>query len=78
MSQVCPGTIIPQQCIGQDQELSHNCGNGDFRGFSGLDEGLILGFHIRIKADRDERGHVERMPQVRAATADEALAMPTT
>lgn len=69
-------TICFKQGVCDDDELSHDGGDGDFRGFSGGDELLIFGFQVRIEASSDEGGHVKRLTDVGSPSADEALAFP--
>ena len=63
-----------QECVGEDDELSHDGCDGDFGRLSGGDEGLILGFYVGVEADGDQCGHVEGLPEMGASGADEALA----
>ena len=60
--------------VGEDEELSHDGDEGDLRGFSGFDEGLVFGFDLRIEPDGAEGGHIERPPGAAPAAANGSFA----
>jgi hypothetical protein len=59
-SLICPRAILLDECICDDDELSHGGGDGDFGEFSVLAEVLVEGFDGGIDADGDDGSHVER------------------
>jgi hypothetical protein len=50
-----PAAIDLDQGVCGDDEFSHDGGDGDFGGFSGGDELLVLCFEVGIEAGGDER-----------------------
>ena len=71
-----PAAVSFEQGIGRDDHLSHDRGDGDFRGFSGGDQLLVFGLEIGVVASGDECQHVEGLPDVGTPSADEALTFP--
>lgn len=69
-----PAPVFSEQDVCKDSELAHDGGDGDLGRLSAGNEGLILGFHVRIESDCDQCWHIECLPQVSASGADEALA----
>jgi hypothetical protein len=66
-----PGSIGLEEGVCEDEELSHDCGQGDFCGLSDLDEVLVFGLHVRIESGGDERWHVKGLADVGAAASNE-------
>ncbi len=64
--------LISQQRIGEDDELSHDRCQGDLGRLSRPEQGLVLGFQIRIEAGRHQRRHIQRLTHMSATTADRA------
>ena len=62
--------------VGEDDELSHDGGDGLLRGLSGRDELFVLGFEVRIEAHGDESRHGEGLTHMPAPAVDEGLARP--
>jgi hypothetical protein len=64
--------FLPSRAIGlqegvcEDDKLSHDSGQGDFRWLSGFDEVRVFGLHVGIQAGGDEGGHVEGLADVGA------------
>ena len=71
-----PASICFEQGVCGDDELSHDGGDGDLGGFSCCDELLVFGLQVRVVASSDEGRHVESLPDIGSAAADEALAFP--
>jgi hypothetical protein len=69
-----PRSVCAQERIGEDDELSHDGGDGDLGGFPGGDEGLIFGFHVSVEACCNKSWHVECLAQDGTAAADMAAA----
>ncbi len=69
--------LFTQECVGEDNELSHNGCDGDFRSFSGFFELVVLGLEIGIEADGDERRHVEGLPDDGPSASDEGTSGPS-
>ena len=61
----------PLEGVCEDDEVWHDSGQGDFRGFSGVDEVCVFGLHVRIEASCDESWHVEGLADVGATAANE-------
>jgi hypothetical protein len=59
--------------VGEDDELSHEGGEGEFLSFAAIKETEVERFQDRIVAGGDERGHVEDRADLRAASEDVAL-----
>jgi hypothetical protein len=51
-----PFAIGFEKGVSEHDELPHDCGQGDFGGFSGVDELEVFGFQVGIEASSDERG----------------------
>ncbi len=66
--------MVSEQCVGEDDELSHDGGECGFGRLSGGCEGLIFVPHGLVEADSDQGWHVEGLTQMSPAAADEALA----
>jgi hypothetical protein len=66
-----PMAIGLQEGVCEEEELPHDCGQGDFCGLSDLDEVLVFGLQVRIKAGSDEGWHVEGLADVGAAASNE-------
>jgi hypothetical protein len=64
--------------VHQDDEFTHDGGERDFGGFARCPKALIELFELPIGACSDERGHVERAPDLSASAADTSPAMPLT
>ncbi len=73
-----PASVCFEQSVGGDDELSHDGSDGDFCGFSGPDELLVLGLEVWVEARCDEGWHVECLPYVGSPPSNEALAFPLT
>src|SRR6185312_17408708 len=63
-------TIVPDETIGQDEELSRDGDDGDLGGFAAGTHGAVLGSEARIAAAGDEPRHVKRGTHAGTATAD--------
>ena len=59
--------------VGEDDELSHESGEGEFFGFAAIEETEVEGSEDRVVAGGDERGHVKDRADLRAAAEDMAL-----
>lgn len=51
----------------EDDEFTHDGGEGDFLGLADFDQPIIEGFEDRVEAGRDHRSHVEHPARTRAA-----------
>ena len=60
--------------VEDDEELSGDCDEGDFWGFSGFDHGLIGGLEAGAGSSSSESGHVESVAHALSSTADMARA----
>jgi hypothetical protein len=60
-----------EESVCEDEEFSHDCGQGDFCGLSELDEVLVFGLHVRIESGSDEGWHVEGLADVGTAALNE-------
>jgi hypothetical protein len=54
-----PFAVIAREGVGEDDELSHDRGEGDLCGLSGFDHGVVFGFAIGIEFGGAEGWHVE-------------------
>src|ERR1700722_12963163 len=68
-------SLITDEGVGEDEELSHDRHDGDLGGFSGFDHGLVFGFEFRVASDGVEGGHVESLSGSWAPAADGSLSM---
>ena len=66
--------MVAQQGVGQDQQLSHDGGEGDLGRLTGGSERVVLGLQVGVEADGDQGRHVDGLAQAGASAADEALA----
>ena len=71
-----PETIGCEQGVDEDDELSHDGGDGDLGWFSGGDEAPIFGLQVRVEPHRNQRGHVEGLAKSRVTSVDEGAACP--
>src|ERR1700722_16459835 len=71
-----PSAIGLEQGVGEDDEFSHDRGQGDFGGFSGVKELGVLCFQIRIETSGDERSHIESLAQGGATATNEGASSP--
>jgi len=69
-----PKSVFLEQGIGQDDEFTHDGGEGEFGFFAGFDQALVEGAEFGIVAAGGERGPVEGAARAGAATLDVALA----
>src|SRR4051794_33165384 len=53
------GAVVAEECVGEDEELSHDGDDGDLGLFAGGAETVSEGGEGRIEASCDEGGHVE-------------------
>ena len=60
-----------QEGVCENDELSHDCGQGDLCPLSGFDEVSVFGLHVGVEACGDEGGHVERLTDFGAPAANE-------
>lgn len=67
-----PRPVGTEECVGEDDELSHDGCDGDLRGFSGSDHRFVFCLNVSIEAGRDESWHVESLAQDGATAADVA------
>jgi len=65
---------IFEEVIGEDDEPSHEHGEGDFLGLAGSDEAEVKRFQDGVMPGSDERGQIEDGAHLRAAAGDVALA----
>ena len=72
----CPFTAVSEQCVGEEEELSHDGGDGDFGGFASRFELLVFCLEFGIEAHCDERGHIERLSDIGSSAADEGATGP--
>ena len=63
-------SLVADEGVGEDEELSHDCDDGDFWGFTGRDHGLVFGLEFRVEADGAEGWHIEGASGSRASAAD--------
>lgn len=63
--------LFTQECVCQDNELSHDRGDGDFGWLSGFSQSVVFCLEIGIEAGGDECRHVERLPDDGPSTDDE-------
>jgi len=54
-----PFATLFEEGVGEDDELSHDGGDGDLGGFSGFDQLLVFRLHVDVQARGDEGRHVE-------------------
>ncbi len=73
---LAPFSLISDESVGENNEFSHDCGDGDLWWFPGCDKGVVFGLEVCIEPGCDEGGHVECLAQIGASTANEALALP--
>ena len=73
---VGPGSVVPEECVGEEQELAHEGGDGEFLGLTGVDHGLVFSGHLRVEAGCDECWHVESLPEHGASAPDGRAATP--
>lgn len=71
-----PISVIPDESICEDDELSHDSGYGDFCGFAGCSQAFVFCLEKLIKSGNDEGGHIERLPKRLPTTLDDAFALP--
>src|SRR5690606_19512893 len=69
------GPVCRDEGIGEDDELSHDGGEGEFSGFAPGDEAVVAGLEAGLVAGGGEGGHVEGVAWSHAATVDVALAL---
>src|ERR1700735_20154 len=65
-----PFSLITDEGVGEDEELSHDRHDGDLGGFSGFDHGFVFGLELRGQSDGVESGHVESLSGSGAPGAD--------
>ena len=65
-----------EECVSEDDELSHDGCDGHFCGLSGSQQGVVLGFEVFVEAGGDERRHIKRLPDDGAGAANEGAAGP--
>ena len=68
---------ISQESICEEEELSHDDGDGHLRRFSNRDEGLVYGLKVRVDAGGDQGGHIEGLARIGSANTDEGAAFPS-
>src|SRR5687768_12748684 len=68
-------SILGDEGVGEDEQFSHYCSDGDFGRFTVLSEPLVEELEVGVAAGGGERGHVEGLAQMRPSTADVAQAM---
>ncbi len=61
--------------VSEDEEFSHDGGDGDFGWFSVGDEACVEAFEVGVEAACAEGGHVESFADVGASAADVSLAV---
>ena len=71
-----PSAIGFEKGVGEHDEFAHDRGQGDFSGFSGVDELEVFGFQVGIEASGDERWHGERLTQAGAPASNEGAPSP--
>ena len=64
---------IPKHTIEYGDHFAHDGGEANLGRFTGGEEGVIFGLHVRVEADCDEGWHVEGLAEVSASGADAAL-----
>jgi len=62
--------------VSEDDELSHDCGDGDLGVFAGADEAIADTFEVRVESHGDEGRPVEGLTQHGTAGANGASAGP--
>ena len=65
-----PKAVLAHEGIGEDQEFSHHCGEGDHSFFSFGDQAVIEGLEIGVVLDGGLGRHVEGVAQMPSAAAD--------
>src|SRR5471032_3012211 len=64
-----------EDAVGQDDELSRDGDDGDFSGFSGVEETAVEGLECGIASDSGDRCHVEGGAHARSAAANVIAAL---
>lgn len=68
--------MIADECVCEDEELPHQCGERHLGRLPRADEALIHGFKIGVEAGGDESGHVKSVAQVRPPSANHGASVP--
>src|SRR5947208_1443217 len=71
-----PFSILCGEAVGEDEELSHDGGDGDLEGFAVGLEALVEAGEIGIGSNRGHGGHVQRLSQMGASAADVSVSFP--
>ena len=69
-----PGAILFDEDVGEDDELPHDRGNGDFGFFASVPEALVVVAELRVEPGRGEGGETEAGSHEGASAPDVALA----
>ncbi len=71
-----PFSLIPKQCVGHDNQFSHDGCDGQFFAFPGRDQLLVFCLHVWIEACCNNRWQIDRVPDTGAPALDAFLALP--
>jgi len=69
-----PGAILFDEGVGEDDELSHDRGGGDFGFFAGVREPIVVVAQLRVAPGRGDGCEIEAGSHERAPAPDMALA----
>src|SRR5271166_5575304 len=67
-----PESILTDEGVGENCELSHDGGDGDFGLFSAGDETVVEGFQVRIVPSGAVGWHIESGPDIGPSASDGA------
>ena len=71
-----PCAVVADEGVGEDEELSHDGGEGELEGLSLGAEPVVGGLEVGIASDGGESGHVDGAAQGGAPAADPGLSLP--
>ena len=71
-----PFSVLGDEAVGEDEEFSHDGGDGDLEGFAVGLEALVEAAEIGIGSNRGHCGHVQRLSQMGASAADAPVSFP--
>lgn len=65
-----PDSVLGDEGVCENEELSHDCGEGDLGLFSACDHAIVEDLELWIASGGGEGGHVEGAPQIWAPALD--------
>ncbi len=68
-----PFSLIPKQCVGHDNQFSHDGCDGQFFAFPGRDQLLVFCLHVWIEACCNNRWQIDRVPDTGAPALERSL-----